>query len=67
MNTQSQTAEYNGLCAFALSLGKTDVKGGNQHLIINGKKYVFSNPLAKMLFKVLPNRVEKANNAWNNN
>lgn len=66
MNTQNTNAEYNGLCAFAVSLGKTDVSGGNHQVTINGKTYLFSNPLAKMLFKVLPNRIEKANQTWNN-
>jgi YHS domain-containing protein len=57
--------EYNGHCAFAVSTGKTDVKGGNHYVTMDGKTYVFSNPIAKLLFKLLPNRIKKANEVWN--
>lgn len=57
--------EFNGHCAFAVSTGKTDVKGGNHFTTIDGKTYVFSNSIAKLLFKLLPNRVDKANKIWN--
>lgn len=63
----SQNIEFNGQCAFAVSTGKTYVKGGNHYLIKDGKTYAFSNPLAKLLFKLLPNRVKKANEVWNKN
>ncbi len=56
--------EYNGQCAFAVSTGKTDVEGGKGYTVIKGKKYAFSNPVAKLLFKVLPNRAEKADAVW---
>lgn len=59
--------EYNGYCAFAVSTGKTDVKGGKHFATINGKTYVFSNPVAKILFKLLPNRIAKADAIWNKN
>lgn len=55
---------YGGYCAFAVSTGKTDVKGGKHRLTREGKTYVFSNPVAKILFKLLPNRVAKANEVW---
>ena len=58
--------EFNGNCAFAVSTGKNDVKGGKSFAVIDGKTYAFSNPIAKMLFKLLPNRVEKANRVWEN-
>lgn len=64
MNNQLKT-EYNGHCAFAVSTGKTNVAGGKHFLIKNGKHYVFSNPIAKFLFKILPNRIEKADSIWN--
>jgi len=57
--------EYDGHCAFAVSTGKTDVKGRKHQLTMRDKTYVFSNPVAKLLFKLLPKRVEKANNTWN--
>ncbi|MCH7613377.1 MAG: hypothetical protein IIB95_02920 [Candidatus Marinimicrobia bacterium] len=58
--------EYDGHCAFAVSTGKTDVMGGNHQITIGDKTYVFSNAVAKLLFKLLPKRVEKANEIWNN-
>lgn len=63
---QNSTVAYEGHCAFAVSAGKTDVKGGKNSLTIDGKTYFFSNPLAKFLFKLLPNRVEKADVHWKN-
>ena len=62
----NKTAEYDGHCAFALSTGKTDVIGGKHNVTIDGKIYRFSNPVAKMLFRILPNRINKANEAWEN-
>ena len=55
---------YEGKCAFALSTGKTDVPGGNHFAIIEGRKYRFSNIVAKFLFKLLPNTIQKANDNW---
>ncbi len=68
MNTTSQnkTEEYDGHCAFAVSTGKMDVKGGKHSSTIAGKTYLFSNPIAKMLFKLLPNRIIKADTNWRN-
>ena len=59
--------EYNGLCAFAVSTGKKDVQGGKHRLEINGKIYAFSNPVAKFLFRILPNRIAKADAVWGAN
>ena len=56
---------FDGQCAFALSTGKTDVKGGKHRLIIDQKTYLFSNPIAKLLFRLLPNCLEKATSNWN--
>ena len=63
----NNTTEYNRHCAFAVSTGKMDVKGGKHFATINGKTYVFSNPIAKLLFKLLPNRIAKADAIWNQN
>jgi hypothetical protein len=57
---------FDGHCAFAVSTGKTDVKGGDHTLTIDGKTYVFSNVIAKMLFRLLPGRLEKAIQVWTN-
>lgn len=56
--------EYDGHCAFAVSTGKVDVKGGSSQLVIGDKTYSFSNPIAKILFRLLPNRIDKANKIW---
>ena len=68
MNTKnkSNTVAYDGHCAFAVSTGKTAVKGGKHSLIIKEKTYLFSNSIAKFLFKLLPNRIEKADMNWKN-
>lgn len=67
MNNDANNPEemFSGHCAFAVSTGKTDVEGQNHSLIKNGKKYVFSNPAAKFLFRILPNREAMANDVWN--
>ena len=61
---ENKNIEFDGQCAFAVSTGKTDVKGSKHFATINGKTYAFSNPIAKLLFKLLPNRVKKANEVW---
>ncbi len=66
MSTAQQNTAYNGFCAFAVSTGKLDVKGGEHTATIDGINYQFSNPVAKFLFKILPNRIEKANTNWKN-
>lgn len=61
-----KNAEYDGHCAFAVSTGKTNVEGGKHRSIIEGKTYLFSNRVAKLLFKILPNRIQKADQHWKN-
>lgn len=61
----SNEAMYGGQCAFAVSVGKTHVKGKKHSLVKDGKTYLFSNPVAKLLFRILPNRIEKADKIWN--
>lgn len=65
-NEPLNSAEYDGHCAFAVSTGKTDVMGGKRSLRINHKTYLFSNGIAKILFRLLPNRIQKADKIWNN-
>jgi len=60
----TKNAEYDGHCAFAVSTGKTNVEGGKHSTTIDGKTYFFSNPIAKLLFKILPNRIQKADQHW---
>jgi len=66
MDNNNQNIAFDGHCAFAISTGKTDVQGGKDSLTIGEKTYKFSNPVAKFLFKILPNRVAKAEANWNN-
>ncbi|MGH1365993.1 MAG: hypothetical protein ACRBF0_20710 [Calditrichia bacterium] len=61
---KNHTAEYNGHCAFAVSLGKMDVEGSSYSSTIGGKTYSFSNPIAKILFRILPSRVKRADENW---
>lgn len=57
--------EYDGRCAFALSLGKTPPKTNQKHTLVkNGKTYSFLNPVAKFLFKLFPKSIEKADQNW---
>ncbi|NNE96945.1 MAG: hypothetical protein HKN24_13045 [Acidimicrobiales bacterium] len=56
--------EYDGHCAFAISLGKSDEQQSGAHkLVQNGRTFHFRNPVAKFLFKTL-NRSEKADAHW---
>ncbi len=66
IDNQNNMIAYDGHCSFAVSTGKTDVKGGKNSLTIDDKTYLFSNPVAKFLFKLLPNRIEKADINWKN-
>jgi len=63
--SQSDTIEYDGHCAFAMSLGKKEVIGQQKYsLTKDGKIYLFSNPVAKILFRFLPNTQSKADGNW---
>ncbi|WP_258103589.1 hypothetical protein [Marinoscillum sp. MHG1-6] len=63
---KTENIAFEGHCAFAVSTNKLDVTGGNHELVIDGTIYLFSNPVARFLFKVMPGRLEKANQNWNN-
>jgi len=57
--------EFDGHCAFAVSLGKNSVPGSAScFLIQDGKKYQFSNPIAKFLWRIIPGRKNKAETNW---
>ena len=58
--------KYDGKCAFAVSLGKMDVPGGKGSFVKDDDSYAFSNPVAKILFRLLPNRIQKADENWKN-
>lgn len=62
----NQQPEFQGQCAFAISTGKKGVEGKENHVLIqDGKKYLFSKPVAKFLCRILPDRKEKAESNWN--
>ncbi|WP_310363224.1 hypothetical protein [Neobacillus drentensis] len=62
---QSSNSEFDGHCAFAESLGKKDVMcNGKNSVVQQGKTYQFSNPVAKLLWLVLPGRKQKAESTW---
>ena len=66
MNNNMQP-EFGGECAFALSTGKKGVAGKDTcSEVQEGKKYLFSNPVAKFLWKILFGRREKAETTWSN-
>ena len=65
MSTTETKPEFDGKCAFAVSLGKRDVPGNSRHtLTADGRTYVFSNPVAKFLWRILPGRRRKAEANW---
>lgn len=60
-------AEFGGQCAFAVSLGKKNVNGNGKHFIVkDNKKYLFSNPVAKFLWNVIPGSRKKSESNWSN-
>jgi len=59
--------QYDAQCAFAVSLGK-EAKGQDKYnRVQDGKLYLFSNPVAKFLWKLIPNRKEQADLKWSKN
>ena len=65
MASASENIAFDGHCAFAVSAGKLNIPGGDSHsIVVDGKTYLFSNPIAKILFKLLPNRLNKAESNW---
>ena len=60
-----QLPEFDGQCAFALSTGKKGVAGKPAlSTVQDGRKYLFSNPVAKLLWRILPGRRGKAELTW---
>ena len=61
----STTPEFDGECAFAVSLGKRQVAGSPKQALVEGNKtYYFKNGVARFLWKLLPDRAPKAAAAW---
>jgi hypothetical protein len=60
-----QQPEFDGQCTFSLSLGKKGIAGNpGCYTVHAGKKYLFANPVVKLLWKVIPDRVRKAEQTW---
>ena len=60
-----QSPEFDGQCAFALSIGKKGVAGDpNVYVIQDGKKYLFLNRGAKFVWRVLPRSKSRSNATW---
>lgn len=56
--------QYGGKCAFAMSLGK-DAHGSPKHWrTVDGRLFLQSNPVAALLFRLLPGRVKAADESW---
>jgi hypothetical protein len=65
MGESRQAPEFGGECAFALSTGKKGVTGkSTPYTVQDGKKYLLSNPVAKLLWRVLPSRPRRAQATW---
>ena len=60
MDSQSPQPEYDGQCAFGMSMGRQAPGKEDQQITEDGKVYLFSNPLVKMMWKIMPNRAAKA-------
>lgn len=56
--------EFGGECAFAVSLGKRAKGKEGCSEIRDGKRYLFLNPVARFLWRVLPGRVQAAERHW---
>jgi hypothetical protein len=64
-NQSAEAPEFDGQCAFALSTGKKGVAGKPAlYAVQDGKRYLFSNPVARFLWRVLPGRRESAQRTW---
>ncbi|MBO0842106.1 MAG: hypothetical protein J2O46_02895 [Nocardioides sp.] len=59
--------EFGGKCAFGVGLGGPSKapEGKPQHTVVkDGKTYVFSSAIPKMLFNVIPGSAERAHKKW---
>ena len=63
----STTPEFDGKCAFAVSVGATDKapEAKPQHtLVCDGRTYGFLGPVPKLLFRLVPGSERRAHRAW---
>jgi hypothetical protein len=58
-------AEFGGECAFSVSLGKRGVAGREGcYAIRDGRKFVFSNAVARLLWLLIPGRRRASERNW---
>ncbi|MEE2524093.1 hypothetical protein V1639_15225 [Pseudarthrobacter sp. J75] len=68
-STLENTLEFDGKCAFALSVGaveKAPTSNPKYTVVRNGKTYGFLGALARVLFLVIPGSERRAQAAWAN-
>ncbi len=64
-NPDKYAPQFKGYCAFATSVGTNPPPGSPEVWSdINGKLFLNANVVAKLLFKVLPSRIESAEKYW---
>jgi hypothetical protein len=63
-NPPRYAPQFDGQCAFATSVGK-EARGSPRHwLVRDGKLYLALNPVARLLFRLLPGRRDRAEANW---
>jgi hypothetical protein len=64
MSAVNSPPEFGGECAFAVSLGKSAKGKEGCYAIRDGRTYLFLNPVARFLFRILPGRLQAAERHW---
>lgn len=65
--THQDFPEFEGRCAFALSIGRTSntPRGKSDYrLTRNGNRYFFAGGLQKILFRLIPGSLTRAHRNW---
>ncbi|MER6126510.1 hypothetical protein ABT173_28625 [Streptomyces sp. NPDC001795] len=65
--TDQSAAEFDGKCAFALSVGPAEKAplGNPKHVLVkDGKTYVFAGAVPKWLFQIIPGSAARAHKHW---
>ncbi|WP_036509731.1 MULTISPECIES: hypothetical protein [Nocardia] len=65
--TSDQPPEFDGKCAFAVSVAGVEraPTGKSKYTVVeDGKTYVFSGAVPKLLFRLLPGSVRRAQARW---
>ncbi|WP_422935389.1 hypothetical protein [Sinomonas sp. P47F7] len=68
--SESTVTEFDGKCAFALSVGPAAKapEGKPEHILVrDGKTYVFSAAVPKWLFQIIPGSADRAQKNWASN